>query len=80
MDGGGGGGGGGGGAGAGAGGGGAGGGSKTVLIGHSIGTDICLHAMYTLGTERISRVVGRGLHSFPFQLNLSLFCPPHNPT
>jgi len=40
--------GGGGGGGAGSGGSG-GGGSKTVLIGHSIGTDICLHAMYTLG-------------------------------
>jgi hypothetical protein len=22
---------------------------------------------------------GRGVHSFPFQLNLSLFCPPCNP-
>ena len=28
------------------------------MIGHSIGAEMAVHAMHTLGTERVSRVVG----------------------
>lgn len=33
-------------------------GRKTLLIGHSIGAEMALHAMDTLGTDRVPRVVG----------------------
>ena len=35
-----------------------GGGGGTMVIGHSIGAEMAVHAMHTLGTERVTRVVG----------------------
>lgn len=32
--------------------------TRTMLIGHSIGAEMAVHALHTLGTERIGRVVG----------------------
>jgi len=33
-----------------------------------------------MGFDVAASALGRGLHSFPFQLNLTCLCPPYNPT